>query len=41
MHSSMTRKPSEMLMLSAKDFIDKHLADDFGVEEISDHLGIS
>ncbi|TCZ77191.1 response regulator [Paenibacillus albiflavus] len=40
-NSSTNRKPSDMLMVSAKDYIDKNLANDLGVEEISDYLGIS
>jgi two-component system, response regulator YesN len=40
-NSSANRKPSEVLMVSAKDYIDKNLASDLGVEEISDYLGIS
>lgn len=40
-HAGMNRKPSELLMLSAKDYIDKNLSADFGVDEISAYLGIS
>lgn len=40
-NSGTSRKPSDMLMVSAKDYIDKNLASDLGVEEISDYLGIS
>lgn len=40
-YSNANRKPSEVLMVSAKDYIDKNLASDLGVEEISDYLGIS
>jgi len=36
-----SRKPSDILMVTAKDYILRNLASDFGVDEISDHLGIS
>lgn len=35
------RKSAEMLMASAQGYIRDHLADDFGIEEIADFLGIS
>ncbi|MVO99593.1 response regulator [Paenibacillus lutrae] len=41
MSAGMNRKPSELLMLNAKEYISKNLSNDFGVEEIADHLGIS
>lgn len=41
LNTAMSKKSSEMLMLSAKDYIDRHLATDLGIEEIADHLGIS
>ncbi|EPD90399.1 MULTISPECIES: response regulator [Paenibacillus] len=41
MNAGMNRKPSELLMVNAKEYIAKNLSNDFGVEEIADHLGIS
>ncbi|MFB9754172.1 response regulator [Paenibacillus hodogayensis] len=35
------KKTGEVLMMSAKDYIDRHLSDDLGVEQLADHLGIS
>lgn len=35
------RKSSDVLMTLSKDYIDKHLAKDVGVDEMADHLGIS
>ncbi|MCI3927057.1 response regulator [Paenibacillus sp. TRM 82003] len=39
--ASSNKKSSELLMLSAKDYIHRRLASDLGVEEVADHLGIS
>lgn len=36
-----SKKSSELLMMAAGDYIRNHLGNDFGIEEISDHLGIS
>lgn len=36
-----TKKSSEVLMMSAQNFIQQNLGADFGIEEISDFLGIS
>ena len=35
------RKSPELLMASARDYIQKHVARDLGVEELAQHLGIS
>ncbi|GIP32152.1 response regulator [Paenibacillus sp. J2TS4] len=35
------KKPGELLMISAKDYIHRRLSSDFGIEEIAHHLGIS
>lgn len=35
------RKSSDVLMALSKDYIDKHLAKDIGVDEMADYLGIS
>lgn len=36
-----TKKSSETLMMSAQNYIQHHLGDDFGIEDISEYLGIS
>jgi len=36
-----TKKSSEVLMMSAQNYIQQNLGSDFGIEEISDFLGIS
>ncbi|WP_309121705.1 response regulator [Paenibacillus sp.] len=41
MERALNKKSSELLMMSAKDYIDRRLASDLGVEEVADHLGIS
>lgn len=38
---AMNKKSSEMLMISAKDYIHRNLGSDIGKDEISDYLGIS
>lgn len=38
---AMNKKSSELLMISAKDYIHRNLGSDIGVDEISDYLGIS
>lgn len=41
-HSARSGKKSvEMWMLSAKDYIERHLSSDFGIEDVANHLGIS
>lgn len=35
------KKSSELLMMSAQNYIQNHLGDDFGIEDIADYLGIS
>lgn len=35
------KKTSEVLMMAAKDYIDRHLSEDFGVDQLAGHLGIS
>lgn len=39
--AALSKKPGELLMLNAKDYIHKSLASDIGVEEVAGHLGIS
>ncbi|WP_258208238.1 response regulator [Paenibacillus radicibacter] len=41
MNTRINRKPSDTFMISAKEYINKNLATDFGVEEIADYIGIS
>jgi len=41
MERALNKKSGELLMLSAKDYIDRRLASDIGVEEVATHLGIS
>jgi two-component system response regulator YesN len=41
MNTGLNRKTGDILMLSAKSYIDKHITSDFGIEEIADALGIS
>jgi len=41
MERALSKKSSELLMLSAKDYIDRRLSSDIGVGEVADHLGIS
>ncbi|WP_442603552.1 response regulator transcription factor [Paenibacillus sp. KN14-4R] len=41
MNTRINRKPSDTFMLSAKEYMNKNLASDFGVEEIADYIGIS
>lgn len=36
-----SKKTSELLMMTAQNYIQRHLGDDFGIEELADHLGIS
>ncbi|MFD1176220.1 helix-turn-helix domain-containing protein [Paenibacillus puldeungensis] len=36
-----SKKSSELLMISAGDYIRNHLGNDFGIEDIADYLGIS
>jgi len=36
-----SKKSSELLMISAKDYIQRNLGSDIGIDEIADHLGIS
>ncbi|MCM3698325.1 response regulator [Paenibacillus macerans] len=36
-----SKKTSELLMMTAENYIQQHLGDDFGIEELADHLGIS
>ncbi|GGD57816.1 response regulator [Paenibacillus nasutitermitis] len=36
-----TKKSSELLMMSAHNYIQQHLESDFGIDEISEYLGIS
>ena len=36
-----TKKSSEVLMMSAQNYIQQNLGSDFGIEDISDFLGIS
>ncbi|RRJ66497.1 response regulator [Paenibacillus oralis] len=36
-----SKKTSELLMMTAENYIQRHLGDDFGIEELADHLGIS
>lgn len=38
---AMNKKSSELLMISAKDYIQRNLGSDIGIDEIADHLGIS
>ena len=38
---AMNKKSSEMLMIAAKDYIQRNLGSDIGKDEISDYLGIS
>lgn len=38
---TMNKKSSELLMLSAKDYIQRNLGSDLGIDEIADYLGIS
>ncbi|MCY9517354.1 response regulator transcription factor [Paenibacillus apiarius] len=38
---AMNKKSSELLMISAKDYIHRNLSSDIGIDEISDYLGIS
>ncbi|MCY7487442.1 response regulator [Paenibacillus alvei] len=38
---AMNKKSSELLMISAKDYIHRNLGSDIGVEEMADYLGIS
>ncbi|MCG7406268.1 response regulator [Paenibacillus sp. ACRRX] len=38
---AMNKKSSEMLMISAKDYIQRNLSSDIGIDEIADYLGIS
>lgn len=37
----LAKKSSEVLMVTAKDFIDRHLSEDIGVDQVACHLGIS
>jgi YesN/AraC family two-component response regulator len=39
--SALSKKTSELFMISAKEYIHRCLSTDFGVEEVADHLGIS
>lgn len=41
MQSGMSRKPSELLMHAALDFIERHMAHDLCIDALADHLGIS
>lgn len=38
---AMNKKSGELLMISAKDYIHRHLGSDIGIEELADYLGIS
>lgn len=40
-NSLSAKKTSELLMMSAQNYIQNHLGDDFGIEDIADYLGIS
>lgn len=41
MEKAFSKKSSELLMISAKDYIHERLGHDLGVEELADYLGIS
>ncbi|PYI53894.1 response regulator transcription factor [Paenibacillus flagellatus] len=41
LNARVAKKTSELLMMSAKDYIHRHLGNDLGIEELADHLGIS
>jgi two-component system response regulator YesN len=41
LQAGMSRKPSELLMHAALDYIDRHMAHDLGIDELAGHLGIS
>lgn len=41
LHTAMNKKTSDVLMLSAKDYIHHHLSKDLGIDELADYLKIS
>lgn len=41
MNAGLMKKTGEVLMVSAKDYIQRHMSTDFGIEEVADYLGIS
>ncbi|MFK7694626.1 response regulator [Paenibacillus sp. HJGM_3] len=41
MQAGMSRKPSELLMHAALDYIERHMAHDLCIDALADHLGIS
>jgi two-component system response regulator YesN len=41
LETALGKKTSELLMISAREYIHRSLSSDIGVEEIADHLGIS
>jgi two-component system response regulator YesN len=41
LETALNKKPSDVLMLTAKDYIHHHLSKDLGIEELADHLNIS
>ncbi len=41
MESTSGKKSSELMMLAGKDYIERRLSSDIGVEEVADYLGIS
>jgi two-component system response regulator YesN len=41
LHIAMNKKTSDVLMLSAKDYIHHHLSKDLGIDELADYLKIS
>jgi two-component system response regulator YesN len=41
METALTKKSGDLLMLSAKEYIQRNLALDIGTQEVADHLGIS
>ncbi|SEC67394.1 response regulator [Paenibacillus sp. GP183] len=41
LETALSKKTSELLMISAKEYIHRCLSSDIGVEEVADHLGIS
>ncbi|MFD0717167.1 response regulator [Paenibacillus sp. GCM10027626] len=41
LEASLKRKPGDVLMLRAKEYIERHIADDIGIDELAEVLGIS
>jgi len=41
MNAGLAKKTGEVLMVSAKDYIQRHMSGDLGIEEVADYLGIS